>query len=111
MTTILGYTLTEFAVVAFASGSALLGLYIGYLAYRGLRRNGSRQMLYLSVGMVLLFGVAYGVSMVGTLLLQFRVLPLPLQDPFRLVVRVVQFGGLACIAYSMYLGRKFRGDA
>lgn len=100
----LGYTAVQLATLAFAAGSALLGLFIGYLAYRGLRRNRSRQMLYLSVGMVLLFGVAYGVSLVGTLLIQFRVVPLPAQDPFRLGVRVVQFAGLACIAYSLYLG-------
>jgi len=29
-------------------------------------------------------------------------LPLPAQDPFRLVVRVLQFVGLAFIAYSLY---------
>ncbi len=101
-----GYTLVQVAVLAFATGSAVVGLYIGYLAYRGLRRHESRQMLVLSVGMILLFGVAYGVSILGSLLLEFRVLPLPQQDLFRLGVRVVQFAGLVCIAYSLSMGRQ-----
>lgn len=103
-----GYTFIKFAVLVFASGSAVLGLFIGYLAYRGLRRNDSKQMLYLSVGMILLFGVAYGVSILGTVLLQLRVLSLPYQDPFRLAVRVIQFTGLLCLAYSLYLGQETR---
>lgn len=108
MTAIFGYTPIQFAVLAFASASAVLGLYIGYLAYRGLRRHDSKQMMVLSIGMILLFGVAYGISIVGTLLLEFRVLPLPAQDFFRLGVRVVQFVGLVCIAYSLYIGREAR---
>lgn len=108
MTVLFGYTPVQLAVLVFASASAVLGLYIGYLAYRGLRRHDSTQMLVLSIGMLLLFGVAYGVSVVGTLLLEFRVLPLPSQDLFRLGVRVVQFVGLVCIAYSLYIGREAR---
>jgi high-affinity Fe2+/Pb2+ permease len=105
MTTLFGYTAIRLAILVFATGSAVVGLFIGYLAYRGLRRNDSKQMLYLSVGMILLFGVAYGVSILGTVLLQLRVLSLPYQDPFRLVVRMIQFTGLLCLAYSLYLGR------
>jgi len=52
----------------------------------------------------MLFGVAYGVLIVGThgvlivgtLLHQFHVLPLPSKDPFRLTAWVVQFASLAC---------------
>ena len=108
MTAIFGYTPIQLAVLAFASASAILGLYIGYQAYRGLRRHDSKQMMILSIGMILLFGVAYGISIIGTLLLEFRVLPLPSQDFFRLGVRVVQFVGLVCIAYSLYIGREAR---
>lgn len=99
-----GYTLLQYVVLAFAAASAVLGLFIAVQAFRGLRRHDSRQMLYLGTGMVLLFGVAYGVAIVGGLLIQLRVLALPMQDPFRLAVRVVQFGGLACIAYSLWIG-------
>lgn len=105
MSVLWDYTVIELAVLAFASGSAIVGLFIGFLAYRGLKRRNSRQMLYLSVGLIMLFGVAYGISILGTVLLQFRVLPLPYQNPFRLTVRIVQFGGLILIAYSLYLGR------
>lgn len=104
MVSVLGYSAIQLAVLGFAVASAGVGLFIAFLAYRGLRRNDSRQMLLLSVGMVLLFGVAYGVSLVGTVLIQFRAVPLPYQDPFRLGVRVVQFAGLVCIAASLYLG-------
>ena len=104
-----GHALIRVAVFVFAGGSALVGLYIGYLAYRGVRRHDSRQMVALCVGMILLFGVAYGVSIVGSMLIQFRVLPLPHQDLFRLAVRVTQFTGLVCIAYSLSMGREADG--
>jgi NO-binding membrane sensor protein with MHYT domain len=100
---ILGFTTIELAVVAFATGSAALGLYVAALAYRGMRRHESEPMFYLSVGLFVLTGVTYATSFVGTLLLQLRVLPLPSQDPFRLVVRILQFVGLAFIAYSLYI--------
>lgn len=106
MSLLWGYSVIELAVLTFASLSAIAGLFIASLAYRGLRRRRSRQMLYLSLGLIMLFGVSYGISIIGTLLLQLRVLPLPFQDPFRLTVRIVQFGGLISIAYSLHLGRK-----
>lgn len=98
------YTTVQLGTLAFAGASALLGLFIAFHAYRGLRRYGSRQMLFLAVGMILLFGVAYGVAIVGSMLIALRQLPLPWQDHVRLLVRVVQFVGLACIAYSLRLG-------
>lgn len=107
---VLEFGLVRLATLAFAAASAVLGLFIAWLAYLGLRRHDSRQMLYLSAGMLLLFGVAYGVAAIGSVLLHYRVLDLPYQDPFRLVVRVVQFVGLALIAYSLYLGRGPGGD-
>ena len=103
MISVLGYMVVQLVALGFAAASAVVGLFIGYQAYRGLRRNHSRQMLFLSVGMILLFGVAYGVSLVGTLLFQFRVLPLPMQDVFRAAIRVIQFVALVCIAYSLYV--------
>ena len=99
----LGFTTVELLVIAFATGSVVVGLYISYQAYRGLRRYESRQMLYLSLGMILLFGVAYLLGLVGTLLLRFETLPLLAQDVIRLCVRILQFVGLLAIAYSLYL--------
>lgn len=93
----------ETAIVALAVGSVLVGLYVALQAYRALRRYDSRQMLYLSVGMILLFGCAYLVAAVGTVLLQARYVPIGVQDWFRLVVRLLQFVGLLAIAYSLHL--------
>jgi membrane-associated HD superfamily phosphohydrolase len=100
---ILGRDPIVLALMALAGVAVLVGLFISYQAYRGLRRNDSRQMLYLSVGMILLFGVAYGLAFLTSAFLQFRLLPLVYQDALRLAVRVVQVAGLACIAYSMYI--------
>ncbi|MFC7073565.1 hypothetical protein ACFQJ7_15820 [Halovenus rubra] len=93
----------EIVTLAFAGGSAVVGLFITFLAIRALRRHQSRQMLLLSVGMVLLFGAAYLVAMVGTVLIHVRVLTLPQQNYVRLLVRALQFVGLVAIASSLVL--------
>lgn len=86
-----------------ATASAVVGLYIGYHAYRGLRRNDEPSMRYLSVGMILVFGVTYVFALAVQGLIAFRVVPISLQNVVRLVVRVVQLVGLAFIAYSLRL--------
>lgn len=101
--TYFGFTAVELGVVAFATGSAALGLYVAALAYRGMQRHDSGPMWYLSVGLFVLTGVTYGTAFVGTVLIRLRLVPLPAQDPFRLVVRILQFVGLAFIAYSLYI--------
>lgn len=85
----------------FASVSAVIGLYIGYQAYRGLRRNRERSMRWLSVGMILLFGLTYLLAVAGQGLIAFRIVPIRLQNVFRLAVRFTQVVGLGCIAYSL----------
>ncbi|WP_225334495.1 DUF7521 family protein [Halomicrobium urmianum] len=89
------------AAGAAATGSALVGLYIGGHAYRGLRRNDDPSMRYLSIGMILLFGVTYITALVGQGLITFRVVPVRYQNVFRLLVRVLQLTGLVTIAYSL----------
>ena len=86
-----------------ATLSALLGLYIGYQAYRGLRRNDERSMRWLSVGMILLFGLTYTLAVAGQGLITFRVLPIRFQNVIRLLVRTTQVVGLVCIAYSLQI--------
>lgn len=93
----------ELVTLAFAGASALVGLFISFLAFRALRRHQSRQMLLLSVGMILLFGAAYLVALLGSLLIHVRVLTLPQQNYVQLVVRILQFVGLTAIAYSLVL--------
>jgi len=100
-----GFTTVGLATTVAAATTAAVGLYIGYQAYRGLRRHDSAPMRYLSIGMVLLFGVAYVVAFAGTALLRVGRLPLVYQDYFRLVVRLLQLAGLLCIAYSLRLTR------
>lgn len=84
-----------------ATASAVIGLYIGYQAYRGLRRNDERSMRWLSIGMILLFGLTYTLAVAGQGLLAFRVVPIGLQNVVRLLVRLTQLAGLVCIAYSL----------
>lgn len=86
-----------------ATGSAVIGLYIGYQAYRGLRRNDEPSMRYLSIGMILLFGVTYVFALAGQGLIAFRLIPISLQNMVRLVVRVIQLIGLGFIAYSLHI--------
>ena len=100
------FSTVELAAVALTTLTAVFGLFIAYQAYRGLRRNDSSPMWYLSVGLILLFGVTYVVSFVGQALITLRVLELPAQDLFRLTVRILQFAGVAMIAYSMRLATK-----
>jgi hypothetical protein len=84
-----------------ATGSAVIGLYIGVHAYRGLRRNDEPSMRYLSIGMILLFGVTYVLALAGQGLIAFRVIPIHLQNTVRLLVRLVQLVGLGFIVYSL----------
>jgi len=95
-------TTVEVAISVVAGVSALVGLFVGYQAFRGLRRNQSRPMRYLSVGLILLTAVTYSVAFLGTLLFRVGVLELTLQRWFRLSVRALQLVGLVLIAYSLY---------
>ncbi|MFD1512413.1 DUF7521 family protein [Halomarina rubra] len=85
-----------------AAASTVLGLFIGWQAYRGFRRNASRSMRYLSVGLILLTAVTFTAAFVGSALLRYGYLAGDLRGPFTLVVRTLQFVGLAFIAYSLY---------
>jgi len=89
-----------------ATGSALVGLYIGVHAYRGLRRNDDPSMRYLSAGMILLFGVTYVIALAGQGLITLRVVPIRYQNVFRLLVRLLQLTGLVTIAYSLHIAAR-----
>jgi hypothetical protein len=89
-------------IVAVSLASTAVGLFIGYQAYRGFRRHQSAAMQYLSVGLILLTAVTNTAAFVGSALLRYGVLEPALQTPFTLTVRILQFAGLLCIAYSLY---------
>jgi hypothetical protein len=91
---------------AAATGSAMVGLYIGYQAYRGLRRNDEPAMRYLSAGMILLFGVTYALAVVGQGLIAYHVVPLSFQSVFRLLVRAFQLVGISLIGYSLHVAAR-----
>jgi hypothetical protein len=92
----------QWAIIVFAFGSTVVGVYIGYQAYRGYRRHRSRSMQYLSIGLFLLTAVTYSAAFVGSLLLRQGILPGTFQEPWRLTVQISQFVGLGFIAYSLY---------
>ncbi|MFB6201486.1 MAG: hypothetical protein ABEI98_05710 [Halorhabdus sp.] len=92
----------EVLTVSIPLASAVLGLVIGYQAYRGFRRHESASMRYLSVGLVLLTTVAVSMAAFGTILLRWGIIPWSLETPLRLLARLLQFVGLAFITYSLY---------
>lgn len=94
--------LLDAGIFAMSAASTVLGLFVGYQAYRGFRRNASRSMRYLSVGLVLLTAVTFSAAFVGSVLLRYGVIAADYRGPFTLVVRALQFVGLAFIAYSLY---------
>ncbi|MFC3957051.1 DUF7521 family protein [Halovivax cerinus] len=92
--------LTLFAATLLASA---LGLVIVFQAYRGYRRNDSRRMLFLAIGLAFLTVVPFGLSLVITLVapgvqsgafLLSYVLPM--------LSRCLEIVGLALILYSLY---------
>ena len=90
------------ANVSIPLASAVLGLVIGYQAYRGFRRHDSASMRFLSVGLILLTAVSFSLAAFGSLLIRWQVLPLSLETPIRMAARLFQFAGLAFITYSLY---------
>lgn len=101
-TLIFGVRLIELIAASFAALSALIGLYIGYLAFQALRRHQDPSMQYLALGLILLTAVTYSFAFVGSILVQLRILTLPQQDWLWLIVHLLQFSGLALIAYALH---------
>ncbi|GAB3027518.1 DUF7521 family protein [Natronobiforma cellulositropha] len=92
----------ELAVGALATGATLIGLYIGYQAFRAWGRHRDPSMRYLAVGLFLLTAVTYSTALLGTVLVHLRLLSLPQQDWFWLAVHASQFAGLVLIAYALH---------
>ncbi|RDI69977.1 DUF7521 family protein [Halopelagius longus] len=92
----------DWAIIALALGSTLVGSYVGYQAYRGYRRHDSRAMRALSLGLFFLTAVAFGIAFVGSLLLREGYLGLQYQQPLTFVTRLFQFLGVLLIAYSLH---------
>lgn len=88
-------------VVAFSQAtdvlSALLGVAIAYVAWRGYRRNDSRPMLFLSLGFVLALAVPF------VLLLVFVAVPGLGEGVVGVLTQVSQVAGLVAILYALWL--------
>lgn len=95
-------TAIEWSILAVSVGNVILGLVIGYQAYRGFRRHESGPMRYLSIGLILLTAIAYTLAFVGWLAIQFGPLAESLGEPLFLSYRLIQFAGLVFITYSLY---------
>ena len=96
------YTALDWAVLATSFGLLVLGLVIGVQAYRGFRRNDSRPMQYLSVGLILLTAVPFTISFGGTLVLAYVPEFADYRRHLTFLAQLLQFGGLALITYSLY---------
>jgi len=84
----------------------VLSLSIVLQAYRGYRRNASRPMRYLAVGLVLLTVVPFTISVVVASVgprLGFEPVVYTYYAP--VLSRIVEIGGLASILYSLYVRR------
>lgn len=97
-----GFTAIQLVILAASAIATVLGLVVGYQAYRGFRRHESASMRQLSAGLLLLTACSFTLAFVGTLLLRFEYLDEALQAPLTLVVRGLQVVGLALITYSLY---------
>lgn len=75
--------------------SVVLGLGISYIAYRGYRRNGSRPMLFVSAGFVLIVGLP---AVLFLLLYVALSLPAPVANS---AAQVCEFCGLVSILYGL----------
>lgn len=89
-------------ILAVSSGSVVLGLVVGYQAYRGFRRNSSRPMQLLSIGLVLLTAIPFTLTFVVTLLIRFDPSLAVFRQGAFLLAQLLQFVGLAFITYSLY---------
>lgn len=82
-------------IAVFAAATAIAGAFVAVLAYWGYRRNESRPMLYLAVGIVLLTAVPVGLNyclLAVTAMTDAEIL---------LVVTVAHLAGVAAILYAL----------
>lgn len=101
-TTVFGIRIVELVAGVFATGSAAIGLYVGYQALESFNRHSDPSMRYLAFGLILLTAVTYTFTFIGSMLVHLRVLSLPQQDVFWTVAHFIQFAGLVCIAYALH---------
>ncbi|MFC4548920.1 DUF7521 family protein [Halorussus sp. GCM10023401] len=82
-------------VFAFAAVTAVAGAFVAFLAYRGYRRNDSRPMLYLAVGIALLTTVPVGLNHALSALTGAT------DAAILLAITVAHLAGVASILYAL----------
>lgn len=92
----------DWGIAALALLSTAVGLYIAYMAFRGYRRHESRSMQYLSIGLIMLTAVAFGIAFLRSVFLRVGIVEQRYGSLLLLVAGMFQFAGLAFIAYSLH---------
>lgn len=89
-------------LLATTLGAMVLGLFIAFQAYRGYRRNRSRRMLFLALGLALLTVAPFALSLVVTFAGQrLGFGPRVYAYWLPITTRLVEISGLGCILYSL----------
>lgn len=83
-----------------------VSLFIVFQAYRGSRRNDSRRMLFLAIGLMFLTVVPFSLSLVLTALGQsLQVGPRLYTFYLPVTTRLAELCGLGSLLYSLYIDR------
>lgn len=85
----------EAVVFLFVAVTAVVGLFVAYQAYRGYRRNDSRPMLFLAVGVLLLTAVPAGANVglgAATAATDAEIL---------LVISIAHLAGVVAVLYAL----------
>ncbi|WP_275883379.1 hypothetical protein [Halorhabdus sp. BNX81] len=94
--------LVELLLLAASVTTVVIGIAIAYVAFRGYRRNKSRQMLFLAIGFVLVIafpGTAEILLYVLTVVLEFQ---LPINKLYLAgIMQASQLLGMASILYAL----------
>lgn len=77
--------------------SVIIGVFIAYQAYRGYRRNGSRPMLFIALGFVLVLAVPFCVFLL------YGILPGVPVTAVIVTSQVSQVSGLVAILYALWM--------
>lgn len=92
----------EWVSFALIVGIVVVGLFIGYQAYRGFRRHESRAMRLLSIGLIFLTALGPSLAFAAFLGITFDFIPESYGGPLSVTYRIFQLVGLLLIAYSLY---------
>lgn len=99
----LGAGLFETVVLALNLLKGVVGIAIAAIAYRGYRRNGSRPMLFISVGFALALGIPVFLVFGGLTIVQLADLSGAVESTVSMTSELCQVLGLFVILYALRL--------